>query len=59
VSGVTGSSVFSRGKKRRGKPDLLRVQEIFRVKSEKWIDGNENLASTVFVTGVKFWNLIL
>lgn len=49
MSGVTGSSVFSRGRKRRGKPDLLRVQEIFRVKSEKWIDGNENLASTVLL----------
>lgn len=58
VSGVTGTSVFSRGKKRRGKPDLLRVQELFRVKSEKWIWCWRELGKHC-VIGVKFWNLIL
>ena len=59
VSGVTGSSVFSRGRKRRGKPDLLEYKKCSRLNQKSGSDNNGDLACAVFVIGVRYWNLFL
>lgn len=53
VSGVTRSSVFSRGKK-RGKPDLLERKKCSRLNQKSGSDSSGYFAYSVFVIGARF-----
>lgn len=51
-------SAFSRGKRRRGKSDLIEYKKCSRLNQKSRSDNNGNLAYTILVIGVRFWNLL-
>lgn len=57
MCGVTGSSAFSRFKRKRGKSDLRK--KCSRLSQKSKCDNNENLAYTIHVIVVRFWNFII
>lgn len=58
MSGVTGLSVFSRGEKEENLTFQSTRNKCSRLNQKSESDNSEDLAHTIFVIGVRFWNLL-